>query len=305
MFQELFAQTGLSLDRLHALLLLREKGSLIRAADNDPSRQSQMSRYLKELGSFFGVELVTRHGKSLKLTAAGLELAEMASRHLGDLSRFRELALGLPKTVVIASNTNLLASKICPVIGQVSRVVKNCIFQLRNLRPDQILDGLSEQTVSLGVMPKPTGMKGVRIVSLFDWRYGVFVPDRLVQGGSALTVRRALRDCPVAIDGSDERLNRSLTEIAGKLEIPFKPSIFCSSQIECIASVRSGFYASILPLSALDSTENRSLQIVDDPAFDPLSLTIALVWNERHCSVHPHVLDVKDALRRFLEGVAS
>lgn len=119
------------------------------------------------------------------------------------------------------------------------------------------------------------------------------------------TVRRALRDCPVAIDGSDERLTRGITEIAGKLEIPFKPSIFCSSQIECIASVRSGFYASILPLSALDSTENRSLQIVDDPVFDPLSLTIALVWNERHCSVHPHVLDVKDALRRFLEGAAS
>jgi hypothetical protein len=62
MYRDLFSKTGLSLDRLYALLLLRERGSLIRAAEGDPVKQSQMSRYLRDLSSFFG--MIWLHGRA-------------------------------------------------------------------------------------------------------------------------------------------------------------------------------------------------------------------------------------------------
>jgi DNA-binding transcriptional LysR family regulator len=299
MYSDLFSRTGLSLERLHALVLLREKGSLIRAAQGDPVRQSQLSRYLKELSSFFEVDLVVKSGSSLRLTPQGVELVELVERYFGDLSRFREQALGLPRTVVIAADTNLLTSRICPVIGKVNRLAPNCRFQLRNMRAEGILDGLYEQTVSLGLIPKVARTQGLRNKPLFELRYGVFVPDRLVPKSGALTVERAFRDCPHAIDESDEKLQRGVTAMTNTFGIQFKPAMTCSSQIECIAAVRSGFYASILPLSV--SIEGCELRIVEDPAFDVLSHQIVVSWNERHCLVNPHVHTVRQALNEFLQ----
>ena len=52
MFAKLFAQSGLSLDRLRALVEVGATGSIVRAAEGDPARQSQYSRQIKELEDF-------------------------------------------------------------------------------------------------------------------------------------------------------------------------------------------------------------------------------------------------------------
>ncbi|HWY75152.1 MAG TPA: hypothetical protein VN281_06020 [Verrucomicrobiae bacterium] len=43
MFERLFAESGLSLDRLRSLLEVGATGSIAKAADGDPVRQSQYS----------------------------------------------------------------------------------------------------------------------------------------------------------------------------------------------------------------------------------------------------------------------
>jgi hypothetical protein len=77
MFERLFAESGLSLDRLRALVAVGAAGSIVRAAGNDPARQSQYSRQIKELEDFFQTGLVERHGKGIRLTANGRELARI------------------------------------------------------------------------------------------------------------------------------------------------------------------------------------------------------------------------------------
>src|SRR5271165_7096485 len=108
MYSELFAKTGLSMERLHALVLLQKEGSLIKAAHGDAVRQSQMSRYLTELASYFEVRIVEKSGKTLKLTPAGEELASLAVRHFNELTGFQNRAKNLPKMVVIGAEPNLL-----------------------------------------------------------------------------------------------------------------------------------------------------------------------------------------------------
>ncbi len=70
MFENLFAERGLSLDRLKVLIEVRDAGSNAQAAPGDPVRQSQYSRQLRELSEFFGCEVAQRRGKILKLTTA-------------------------------------------------------------------------------------------------------------------------------------------------------------------------------------------------------------------------------------------
>ena len=89
MFESLFSERGLSLDRLKVLIEVRDAGSIAQAAPGDSVRQSQYSRQLRELSEFFGCEVAQRRGKTLKLTAPGERLAELAREHLRSLEDFR------------------------------------------------------------------------------------------------------------------------------------------------------------------------------------------------------------------------
>ena len=289
------------MDRLHALLLLREKGSLIRAAEGDAVRQSQMSRYLKDLASYFELELVERAGKSLKLTAAGEELAGVVQRYFGELSSFQNRAQNLPRTVVIAGESNLLASIITPLIGRLSRPSKECHFELRGLGADQIIEGLHEQKISLGILSQALVPKSLRSMVLMEQRYGIIIPDRLVPSRGMLTSKRALLECPHALDGSDVQLAMGLSQITKKMGGVFKPSLLCSAQDQCIAAVRSGYYASVLPLSSFPSVEGTSTQVVEAPELELLGGKIMTVWNKRHLLVNPHVGPIRDSLKELRE----
>src|SRR5688572_20548346 len=89
MFDSLFSERGLSLDRLKVLIEVRDAGSIAQAAPGDPVRQSQYSRQLRELSEFFGCEVTQRRGKILKLTSQGERLAELAREYLRSLDDFR------------------------------------------------------------------------------------------------------------------------------------------------------------------------------------------------------------------------
>lgn len=89
MFEHLFAERGLSLDRLKTLIEVAKAGSIAAAARGDSARQSLYSRQIKELEEFFGVELASRRGKVLALTGAGWELVRLASESLCLLDDFK------------------------------------------------------------------------------------------------------------------------------------------------------------------------------------------------------------------------
>ena len=60
MFEKLFAQSGLSLERMKAFAEIVEAGGITAASGDDSNRQSQLSRQLKELERYFGAELLKR-----------------------------------------------------------------------------------------------------------------------------------------------------------------------------------------------------------------------------------------------------
>src|SRR5579871_2796074 len=89
MFTRLFAESGLSLDRLKSLLEVGAAGSIVKATAGDPVKQSQYSRQIKELEDFFRIKLVERHGKGIQLTSSGRELARISRFFLLGLSNFQ------------------------------------------------------------------------------------------------------------------------------------------------------------------------------------------------------------------------
>ena len=121
MFEHLFAERGLSLDRLKTLIEVAKAGSIAAAARGDSARQSLYSRQIKELEEFFGVELASRRGKVLALTGAGWELVRLASESLCLLDDFKSRSRNLPYRFTIGAGDSLHALGWWPPCWRVSR----------------------------------------------------------------------------------------------------------------------------------------------------------------------------------------
>ena len=76
------------MDRLANFCAVADEGSIAIVAKGDPSRQSLISRQIRELESFFGVELVRRKGRGLEITEAGRELAAIGRKNFKGLEDY-------------------------------------------------------------------------------------------------------------------------------------------------------------------------------------------------------------------------
>src|SRR5258708_1403050 len=108
MFDSLFSERGLSLERLRVLIEVQDAGSIARAAPGDAVRHSQYSRQLRELSEFFGCEVTHRRSKVLKLTSEGARLVELVRPFLRGLEDFHTECRGERILFNVAAGDSLL-----------------------------------------------------------------------------------------------------------------------------------------------------------------------------------------------------
>src|ERR1700677_1193840 len=120
MFAQMLSKGGLSLDRLNNFCRIAEAGGITKAAEGDPGKQSLYSRQIKELETFFGVELKMRRGKGIVLTDAGQQLARLARAHLIGLVDFRRTAQNMPRRISIGSGNSVIEWVLTPRMGALS-----------------------------------------------------------------------------------------------------------------------------------------------------------------------------------------
>lgn len=107
MFEKLLGTTGFSLDRLRALCDIAEKGSIAEATRGDTNRQTQYSRQIRELETFFRVDLLDREARPHRLTPAGIELAKMTREFLGNVEGFLARCQGRPESLAIGTGESI------------------------------------------------------------------------------------------------------------------------------------------------------------------------------------------------------
>jgi DNA-binding transcriptional LysR family regulator len=287
MYDELFIQQGLSLERLNALVLLSEHGSLIKAARGDFGLQSRYSHYLREMSAFFGTELTIRAGKSIRLTPAGEELALMAREQFQSLLQFRYNARNEPHAFRIGANDSLLQYLVIPTIGPLRRPDRPLRLILQNLRTNEIVSRLQEQRLDFGIVRSDAVPKGLKSEPVCTVKYAVIVPERLVAQRGLLTLKKALLDCPHAALGTDGQMTQRIQQLAQKFNGQFRPELICESLANCIAAVRSGYYAALVPLLSWTSYPEMPCHVVEDTPLEILDRNVVLTW-------HPRLMEVRD-----------
>lgn len=161
-------------------------------------------------------------------------------------------------------------------------------FSSGNLRTSDLVRWVQEQRIDFAIMRKNALTEDLESEALGVVRHVIVVPRRMA--GRRMDLRAALLDCPHVTVGGDGELVQKLRTLAGSLNGAFQPELVCSSIGQCIAALRSGSYAAVLPTQAWEQITGLDCQVVSDGLAD-LDRPVSLVWSPRNLEAFGSSLD--------------
>ena len=297
MFEKLFSERGLSLDRLRVLVEIHDAGSIAQAAPGDLVRQSQYSRQLRELSEFFGCEVAQRRGKLLKLTTQGARLAELARTQLRSLQDFKAECVSERIDYTIAAGDSVIHWLVIPRIGTLMGKTPCIRFATTNVRTNEVVQQLSDGRADFGIVRKDAIPAGLKTAPLGMLDYIAAVPVALCSSRKIPTLRDVLSHLPIAAQTTDGQFTQRLRDIAASFDLELSPALACQSFPQTLVAVRSGAFAAILPEIALQDFDEGKILRVKGDELAALNRPLALAWNPRAVRVRPNFSKVVDQLR--------
>jgi DNA-binding transcriptional LysR family regulator len=290
MFARLFAESGLSLDRLRALVEVGAAGSMVRAAGGEPARQSQYSRQIKELEDFFQAGLVERHGKGIRLTAGGKELARISRFFLMGLSNFQRGCLAEGQTYRIGASPTFISSFLLAILAEPRSVQSGIRFAVEAVLGDEVERRLHDLTLDFGVANRASLSRPLQHKELGAWRLKFWVPKTLCK--SARLAERAFADKQLPLAWPAGELPRAEFAVLENYE----PALTCTTFLEARIALEAKGLAAFLPdFLTLGAAADRC-HCLRMPAVDSTTFHYWLAWNPRLLRLNPHARRRREVL---------
>ncbi len=287
MFENIFTKRGLSLDRLRALLEVDAAGSIAGAANGNPVRQSQFSRQLRELETFFGCELTHRDGRYLRLTRRGQDLARLARENLAGLSDFLAECEDRAAQVRISAGESIIRWLLVPSLPQLALGLSGASLDFRNTRTSQAIHQLTEVQTDLAVIRSDAVPRHLESRDIGQLDYALFLPKAFL--------RRRSQTC---LNNSQPSLSQLVgNHPFGRLESKGSfatlqrgsawpaPSLTTDSLPSLCAAVRTGCCCAVLPALATSELPSNRFLVCRPKEVVEMSRGMSVVWNKRFTHV--------------------
>lgn len=275
----LLATRGLSLERLQGFLDFAEAGSLIKAAGGDAVRQSQLSRQLRDLDEFFGIELTSRRGRGLTLTEAGRELARLAREQFKSLQDFQAGCRLAPVRLSLVSARTILNYVVIPRLRP--DLIKGVSLDLRHEFSSGSAAAVAEGRYDLCIIDRLPTPRTMCRCPLGKMTYSLYAPKRLVP--RRLSWRDAVKRLPLALPA------------AGRIREALDPNLYDNSTAvvglpgfdSCLGLLRTGNYAAVLPDVAATSLDSKSFFRIQLDGSGIAPREYFLAWSKRAAANRP------------------
>jgi DNA-binding transcriptional LysR family regulator len=283
---DLFARSGLSIDRLRSFLVVADAGGIARAAPKNPVRQSQLSRQVAELEEFFGAALVERGraergGRGLALTAAGARLAIVVREMLQGL---RDVAAAATTEdvleVSLGAGDSVLHGWVIPRVGRALGTERRTTLGLVALSGPDVAARVLDARLDFGIVRAPDVAPGLRSRAIGSISYALFVPRVLRRRGGGERVIDLLTSLPLATQHGDPELERRLATALERADVAIAPSLVCETFPQAERAVMTGRFAAILPTLARANLPRGAFDEIRAPIFGPPA-KVHLVWHAR------------------------
>jgi DNA-binding transcriptional LysR family regulator len=292
MSQNGLGRAGLSLERLQGFLLVAEAGGIARAAPQQPVRQSQLSRQIGDLERSLGVELFERSGRSLRLTAAGADLARVV----------RELARGLeelpadgPLRCALGAGDSVLHWGVLPHAAALTAACPGLTLQLTALAAEDVVQRLMQGQLDLGILRSTEGANELKSLRLGQLEYALFVSRRVSPPRRNASHGDWLAHVPFAAPRGEPGLTRALESLG-------PVALQCETFPQVASAVRAGGHVGVLPLLARAELPPEAFWCIPAEPLAKAASTLVLAWRPRLDDVRPRLKPLRLALKSAIQA---
>ena len=292
MFTKLFAESGLSLDRLKSLLEVGVAGSIVKAANRDPVRQSQYSRQIKELEDFFRIKLIERQGKGTRLTPSGKELARISRFFMLGLSNFQRGCLAEEQTFRIGASATFIQQFLLSLLSPSQK--SGASYATEAVGDSEIERRLHDLTLDFGIVGNAAISRPLQTKVLGKWKLELWVPKALrLNEAAAMQSFREQRLPLVLARGELDGLD--VSPLA-----KYEAHLVCDNFLEARAAIEEQELGAFLPDFLAPGKTSKSFVRVRIPKIDSRIFHFHLAWNPRLLRLNPHAARRRDLLAGLL-----
>jgi DNA-binding transcriptional LysR family regulator len=289
MISSLFAEAGLSFDRLRAFCQVAEARGFTKAAGGDPAKQPLLSRQVKELETFFGVELLRRHGRGVIVTEAGQKLHRLTRDAFGALADFKAATRQQPQTLQIGAGDSVIQWLILPTLSSVRKKLPEVRLKFLNLPTQGIVERVESGEMEMGIVRDDAVTDRLASEKLGPMAFGFFIPKRVLAGKEKTTWQEVLAQCPlVTLEGVGS--HRHVLQSAAEEDLlTLQIEVECSSFPAIAKAMASASLGGILPLAAASELPLGQFTRLKVPWIGRLERNMSLIWSPRVASMRDRV----------------
>jgi len=290
MFESLFAQSGLSLERLKTFREIVAAGGITAAAGDDSNRQSQFSRQLKELERYFGVELLKRGRGPVALTDAGQRLYEIVGHTLRALEELRGTCAGQPVDLVVGAGESVIQWLLLPRLPGLAQAHPRLTVTFQNLKTEDILRQVLDGGIDFGVVSRYAPHRALMGTPLGKLDFCLFAPSNLLPANPKVKIKsEILGELPLAMLDGSARIRQAIEQEAQRVGVKLNVRLRFSSYPQLAQAVQNLHVAAVMPKLASASFNGTEIRAVHLPFLTELSRQVSLVWNSKAAEVRPPI----------------
>lgn len=302
----IFETKGVSFERLHTFQKIVLAGGITAAAGDDPNRQSQYSRQLKELESFFGQELARRgHGK-FQVTQAGAELYRIVNLHFQALRDFKIRGSSEKHLISIGAGEVVLKWLVLPNLCAMREEFSKIEWVFENRTTEEAFRQVVSGRLDIAIANEIPAIRGLDSCPIGATEVIALAPTKITFTNTRSFVQDIARYPLVVLEGSSTFL--SLKDEARRLDIGLNVAARCTSYGQVFEGLKALGGAGFLP--RLASVEGWPTQLhVSTLPQGWGERKLHLVWSSNAATLRPVIQIIVDKLSerfsRFLQRTSS
>lgn len=287
-YDALFKQRVPTLEQLHTLVKFVERGSLSAAFGSGKSAQAAATQQLGRIDAALGIRTRKSSGSFKIPTQEAQELALLAREFFQKLEDFKLQSDRKPNSFSIGAGDSLMFYLLIPALRDASTWRKKVELQLRNLRSREIVAGLLDGSLDIGLVRSTAIDKGLlkkkrlRVEKLCRMDYSFFVRRELLDG------------CPVPLTDEAGLIDWCVKHLAlatfwgemstftaalGRTKFTWPAQLRCESFPQVREAVTVGDYCGILPMLAFRNGLPPGIHSFGGKLLVGASREISLVWS--------------------------
>ncbi|MBV9038593.1 MAG: LysR family transcriptional regulator [Acidobacteriaceae bacterium] len=255
---------NLNLRHLEAFAAVAKLGSFTKAARSLHVSQPAFTVQIKQLEEELGVRLLDRNTRSVHLTRIGKELAPVVERLLREIESVvadtQALSAKSTGAVTIAALPSVSATLLPPVISQFHRQYSGITFRLREGAEKRILMLVKSEEADFGIGCVDEADPEIHFEPLFtDWMSAVCAADSKLSRKKSVELKDLVSH-PLILTDRESSVRRLVDRAFTSMGYPVTPAQEVTYMATALGMVKAGLGVAILPSSALELKELRSLK---------------------------------------------